>query len=212
MTTAATQAQDTDRPNPADQFLYAFRLLLNFGADLFTRIQAAIANNCTDYLPKRHAKNPQRAEQRVEHTMDWIECLLRTLRGDRSFRIPYRIPNAPRAPSLRKDLRARIGLPPLPPPTDHTRFLARRRYMKKIFASVPTNIIVRRLAARLGIGEDTDFWPTELLAITQTPIEWAKQAHAKPRASAPSEPDPPAPPPQTDTPADPTAPEFHRRE
>jgi hypothetical protein len=69
--------------------------------------------------------------------------------------------------------------------------------MRKVFATQPTCVIAARLARRAGIKKTSDYWPLDLIAITQTPADWADQnpPGPDPRDEVPREPNPrePAP-------------------
>jgi hypothetical protein len=91
--------------------------------------------------------------------------------------------------------------------------------MKKVFATQATGIIAARLAGRLGISKDSDYWPADLIAITQTPVQWAKENPPGPDprdepapqpTPAQAEPTPKPPePPQPRAPASPPDPPPH---
>jgi hypothetical protein len=95
--------------------------------------------------------------------------------------------------------------------------------MRRVFATQPTCVIAARLARRAGIKKTSDYWPLDLIAITQTPADWADQnppgpdprdepAHEPPESApapaepAPAEPAPPIPDPASTAPASPTPP------
>jgi hypothetical protein len=109
--------------------------------------------------------------------MDWIIALARTLAGSSKYLIPWRIPRFKPLHVTRNSQEVRDALRKfgaIPTPTEASRYQARLRYMKKVFATQPTGIIAARLAGRLGISKDSDYWPADLIAITQTPVQWAK--------------------------------------
>jgi hypothetical protein len=64
--------------------------------------------------------------------------------------------------------------------------------MRKVFATQPTNVIAARLTRRAGIKKTSDYWPLDLIAITQTPADWADQnpPGPDPRDEVPREPNP----------------------
>ena len=80
--------------------------------------------------------------------------------------------------------------------------------MRRVFATQPTGKIAARLARRVGIKRTSENWPADLVAIQETPVEWARRAH---RPSPPPIIPPPtaAPEPQSH---DGAAPPFHPRE
>ena len=74
------------------------------------------------------------------------------------------------------------------------------RAMVRAFRTRPVGKIIARICRDLGISQAHDLWPAELVALTQTPVDWAA---ANPLPPTPcDEPDPPpagSPHPQTTT-------------
>jgi hypothetical protein len=156
--------------------------------------------------------------------MDWIIALARTLAGSSKYLIPWRIPRFKPLHVTRNSQEVRDALRKfgaIPTPTEASRYQARLRYMKKVFATQATGVIAARLAGRLGISKDSDYWPADLIAITQTPVQWARenppgpdprdtprdepvpqptpaQAEPAPQACEPPEPGAPVSPPDAD--------------
>jgi hypothetical protein len=176
MTTASTLA-------PCQRFLQqSFNLLIEA---VQTRIRHATQRAAEPTATPAQLRAPARATA----TLEWILALARCLAGDSYYRIKSRLPSrTPRAKpprpkphpaqpkfSLRDALRRLGFLPPKPKHTEESRALARLRHMRKVFATQPTNVIAARLARRAGIKKTSDYWPLDLIAITQTPADWADQ-------------------------------------
>jgi hypothetical protein len=200
-------------PNPTLVFRRAINVMLNFAQDLLGRIKGAAKLKNRDHLPKPW-RHPQRAEQRLMRTLDWIFALSRTLAGDRRYLLP-----APRSQPATPPKPGKPRAKPAHPQTERTeaeqeqhRELRRIRYMSTIFATQSTSRIARRIARRLGAKPGTDWWPEELLAITETPVAWAARNHRQATQPPAANPAPEPLPPQPAARADPTRVAFHRRE
>jgi hypothetical protein len=168
-------------------FQHAFNLLIE-------RAQTCIRHANQRAAEPTATPKQLRAPDRANTTMDWIIALARTLAGDRKYRLTSPSPArtqrakpahaAPRPThkpfSLRDTLRRLGCLPPKPTSTEESRALARLHYMKKVFATQPTGIIAARLARRAGIKKTSDYWPIDLIAITQTPVQWADENPPEP--------------------------------
>ena len=185
-------------PSPARQFQRAINTMLELARELLARLTPQAA--APEPLPPKAA--------RAESALQWIIALARTLAGDRTYLRPYRLPRLKPFPALCAGLRARCGVPPSPKPTEATRAAARLTYMCRVFATEPTGKIAARLARRVGIKRTSENWPADLVAIQETPVEWARRAHHP--SPAPIIPTPTAAPELQSH--DAAAPPFHPRE
>jgi hypothetical protein len=202
MTTATTLA-------PCQRFLQqSFNLLIEA---VQTRIRHATQRAAEPTATPAQLRAPARAHT----TLEWILALARCLAGDSYYRLKSRFPSrTPRAKpprpkpqpaqpkfSLRDALRRLGFLPPKPKHTEESRALARLRHMRRVFATQPTCVIAARLARRAGIKKTSDYWPLDLIAITQTPADWADQ---NPPGPDPRDEPAPQPAPAQAAPAGPT--------
>ena len=185
-------------PSPARQFQRAINTMLELARELLARLTPQAA--APEPLPPKAA--------RVDSALQWIIALARTLAGDRTYLRPYRLPRLKPFPALCAKLRACCGLPPVPKPTEASRAAARLNYMRRVFATEPTGKIAARLARRIGIKRTSENWPADLVAIQETPVEWARRAHRP--SPAPAIPTPTAAPELQSH--DAAAPPFHPRE
>ena len=168
-------------PNSADLFRRAIGGLLAHARDLLDRVHAARACDVTPNLPRTLARTPTTAEYRITRALGWLVALARTLAGDSTYLPPP--PADPRPASPARRIRPPRPRPILSEPgVEARRAAARHRYMRHVFATRPVALIARRLARSLGATPGSDLWPTELLAILQTPAEWAASARTAPRA------------------------------
>jgi hypothetical protein len=208
-------------PNPTAFFQRAINALWHCGVDMLGRIKGVPKGGNADHLPRRW-RDPDHAEQRLIRTLDWILALARTLAGSSTYLLPQK-----RQPAAKPRKPAKPRTRPAPPSPEHlteeqraeleqdretNRDVARVRYMKKIFATQATNRIAKRLARRLGAKEGTDWWPEELLAITETPVAWAARTFRQPSETPRLHPEPEPSPPEPEAPGIQAEVPFHRRE
>ena len=190
--------------NPAMRLRTAIDLMLTV---IGRRIKSLMPPNPTPedwFAPKPEHPTPeeaktQRALDRANYTYDWIIALARTLAGSKKFVLPWRFPRmAPITdPAALAALRALKGLslgPLKQVPNDYTRELAAMPPCAGSSTPSPPTSSPPRLARRCGIDKQSDYWPKDLMEITQTPIAWAKANPPNPeKTSEPPEPAPPAP-------------------
>jgi hypothetical protein len=169
-------------PTPCSRlFQHAFNLLIE-------RVQTCIRHATQRAAEPTATPQHLRAPARATATFEWILALARCLAGDSYYRLTSCLPRRTRratSPSSKpgkthgkslsiRDTLRRLGfLPPKPKHTEESRALARLNYMRKVFATQPTGVIAARLAGRAGIRKDSDYWPLDLIVITQTPAQWA---------------------------------------
>lgn len=160
--------------------------LIGIARDLLGRVTAAITYADISHLPRRLARNPLAAEQRLLRTLDWIGALARTLAGD-TFWLIAPTTRAPRVPAPPQPTApTRVASPRRAPPrTEAQKAAAHLRYVRTVFATQPVATIAARLARRLGIRVSDRAWPTALIAITKTPAACARAIYARERHALP---------------------------
>lgn len=109
---------------------------------------------------------------RFVRALRWVEALSQIFAGTWQPGAP-RLPRPPRPASSPRPASQTRAAPPgaLPPP-------AITSAMRRAFTTRPIGQIVGKLCHQLGIAPGSPAWPSELIALTVTPAEWATAQRA----------------------------------
>ena len=148
-------------------------------------IIAALAQHGADAPPIRGFKahpNPAVQLVRVVRALRWADALAAFLSG--SFALPpVRTPPAqPGAAAAADREHGEWNEREAGDPAENP--FASDRAMIRAFQTRPMGTIVARICRDLGIAKTSELYPADLVAITQTPVEWAAQNPLSPTPSA----------------------------
>jgi hypothetical protein len=179
-----THTTPSDQANP---FRRALMRLVGYATYLYHDLASATAERPRAYLPKLARRNLPAAQRRITNALAWLIALSRTLAGDR-----YYLPQHPPRPAP-KPATNPTPARPAKPRTEQDRAREQLTRMRHAFSTLPTGLIVQRIARHLGIAHtDTDDFPHALIGITATPQQFATVVSINKEEEEPGSAPPPA--------------------